>query len=89
MVRMYVRHPVKDYAVWRKGYEDLDPTRQKMGVKDDAVYRSVDDGNDVTAWHDFDTIDAARAFASSSELKEAMMNAGVAGQPSIWFVEQA
>jgi hypothetical protein len=43
------------------------------------VYRDVDDGNDVTAWHDFNNLEAAKAFANSTELKAAMKGAGVIG----------
>ncbi len=89
MVRMFVRHQVGDYATWRKGYDDFDEKRSTMGVSGHAVYRSVEDGNDVTAYHDFDSIDAARSFAGSNDLKEAMQQAGVVGAPQIWFVEEA
>ena len=89
MVRMFVRHQVDDYATWRKGYDDFDEKRRTMGVSGHAVYRSVDDGNDVTAYHDFDSIDAARSFAGSDDLRQAMQQAGVVGAPQIWFVEEA
>jgi hypothetical protein len=32
-------------------------------------------------------VDAATAFANSEDLKSAMMEAGVAGPPEIWFSE--
>jgi len=86
---MFVRHQVGDYATWRNGYDDFDEKRSTMGVSEHAVYRSVDDGNDVTAYHDFDSIDAARSFAGSDDLREAMQHAGVVGAPQIWFVEEA
>jgi hypothetical protein len=89
MVRMMVRHPVRDYAAWRKEYDDFDATRQGMGVTAAAVFQSVDDPNDVTVTHDFATAEAARAFADSAELESAMENAGVAGPPTIWFVNGA
>ena len=60
-----------------------------MGVTGHAVFQSVDDPNDVTVWHDFDSADAARSFASSSELREAMQRAGVRGEPQVWFVNPA
>jgi hypothetical protein len=85
MVRMFVHHRVNDYLAWRKGYDAFEPERTRLGVRGHAVYRGVDDGNDVTAWHDFDDIEAARAFAGSGELKAAMKGAGVAGAPTIWF----
>jgi hypothetical protein len=48
--------------------------------------RSVDNPNDVTVSHDFKTSEAAKAFASSLNLKNAMQNAGVKSAPQIWFV---
>ena len=85
MVRMFVRHNVHDYAAWRKGYDAFEPTRIKLGAQGHGVYRDVDDGNDVTAWHDFNNLEAARAFANSSELKAAMRGAGVIGAPTVWL----
>jgi hypothetical protein len=85
MVRLFVRHKVHDYAAWRKGYDNFEPTRIKMGAQGHAVYRDVDDGNDVTAWHDFDNLEAAKAFANSTELSTVMKGAGVIGPPTVWL----
>ncbi len=89
MVRLFVRHNVGDYEAWRKAYDEFDAQRRPMGVTDDAVFQAIDNPNDVTVWHDFDSADAARAFASSQELKDAMQHAGVQGQPQVWFVSPA
>ena len=89
MVRLYVRHPVTDYAAWRQVYDAFDAERQTFGVTGHAVYRALDDGNDVTVWHDFATREAAEAFAGSDRLREVMHRAGVAGEPTIWFVSEA
>jgi opacity protein-like surface antigen len=88
-VRMYVRHEVNDYATWRKNYDAFKAERNKMGVIGAAVYRSVDNPNDVTVTHDFKTPDKAKAFASSTRLKEVMEKAGVKGAPQIWFTTRA
>ncbi len=89
MVRLFARHPVNDYATWRVAYDDFDATRTEMGVTGHAVYQSVDDPNDVTLWHDFDTRDAAEAFISSDQLKSAMQDAGVAGPPTLWITNES
>jgi quinol monooxygenase YgiN len=88
-VRMFVRHEAADYAVWRKGYDDFDAARRKLGVTAQAVYRGADDPNDITASHDFKSADAAKAFAASPELKAAMQKAGVTSAPTIWFTTRA
>src|SRR5215211_4189393 len=89
MVRLFIRHPVADYTAWRQVYDGFDEERRGMGVTGHAVYQSVDDPNDVTAWHDFETREQAESFASSDRLREAMTEAGVEGQPSIWFGTEA
>ena len=89
MVRLFVRHNVADYEAWRKAYDEFDAERGPMGVKGDAVFQSIDNSNDVTVWHDFDTAQAAQAFASADKLKNAMQLAGVQGEPQIWFVTTA
>jgi quinol monooxygenase YgiN len=88
-VRIYIRHDVTDYAAWRKTYDAFDAKRRKMGVTGQAVYRSIDDENDVTVTHDFTNAEKAKAFASSPDLKAAMENAGVKGAPQIWFTTRA
>jgi hypothetical protein len=86
---MFVRHQVADYPAWRSAYDSLDETRASMGVTGDAVFVSTVDERDVTAWHDFASEDAAQAFASSPELRDAMGRAGVQGAPQIWFTTPA
>ena len=85
MATLFVRHPVADYAEWRRVYDSIGAMQKAGGVVADSVYQSVDDPNDVTVTHDFATIEAARAFVSSRDLKAAMEKAGVSGAPAIWF----
>lgn len=89
MVRMFVRHPVQDFTTWKQAYDDFDAERAEWGVRDDAVFQSVDDPNDVTVWHDFDDVDSAREFAGSERLRQVMSSAGVAGEPTIWYTNPA
>lgn len=86
---MFVRHQVTDFAKWRQAYDDFHATQRRLGVTADAVYRSAEDPNEVTVTHDFASLDAAKKFIASDELKQAMEQAGVAGQPTIWFADRA
>lgn len=89
MVRMFVRHPVADFAKWKQTYDSFDKERKGMGVVGDAVFKSADDPHDVTVWHDFKTLESARQFAQSDRLREVMSTAGVSGEPTIWFTGPA
>ena len=89
MATLFVRHTVADYAAWRRIFDDFGPTQEALGVTDKAVYRAADDANDITVTHDFATLESARAFAGSPELKAAMHDAGVTSAPTIWFMTRA
>ena len=88
-VRMFVRHEVADYAVWRKAYDSFAPMQKKMGVIYKTVYQSTDDPNDVTVIHDFHSLEAAKAFAASPDLKAGMEKSGVKGAPQIWYTTRS
>ena len=89
MVRMFIRHVVKDYRVWRRAYDAFDQERSGMGVTGHAVYRAVASPSEVTVSHDFASVRKAKAFAESPRLREVMKGAGVKGKPTIWFVKPA
>jgi quinol monooxygenase YgiN len=89
-VRMFVHHQVTDYSTWRKSYDAFQiKTASKKGVIAQAVYQAVDDPNDVIAYHDFASLEKAKAFAASDELKAAMQSSGVKSKPDVWFTMRA
>ena len=89
MATLFVRHTVADYAAWRHIFDSFAPMQEALGVTDKAVYQAADNANDVTVTHEFATLEAARAFAGSPELKAAMHDAGVTSAPTIWFATRA
>jgi hypothetical protein len=89
MIRLFVRHQVADYEKWRKVYDGFDAERTTMGVRGQKVFRSAEDGNDVTIWHDFADLETAKEFAASSKLREKMNASGVVGEPQSWFTREA
>ena len=89
MVRIFIRHSVRNYGAWRRAYNAFDKERKGMGVKGHAVFRAVAKPNDITIWHDFATLAKAKKFAANPRLKEVMKGAGVASAPIIWFVKTA
>ena len=87
--RLFAHHEVADYAAWRKAFNAFAPTQKKLGVVGTSVYRSADNANDVTVIHDFASVDKAKAFAASPELKAAMEKAGVKGAPQVWITTKS
>ena len=72
-----VRHRVADYDAWKAVYDNYAPIQAEHGVRAHLVMRSLDDRNEVTVAHTFDSIDIAKAFFAMPELRKAMGEAGV------------
>ena len=89
MVTLIVHHKVQNYSTWRKIFDDHDKTRKEFGSTGFQVYQSVSDPNDITAITDWTSVEAAKAFAASPSLKEAMQKAGVISQPEMMFLVKA
>ncbi|MDH3746031.1 MAG: cyclase [Acidobacteriota bacterium] len=88
MAILFVRHDVANFGTWKQAYDDFDAERKTMGVTGDGVYQADGNPNDVTAYHEFETMEQAKAFAGSERLKEVMTDAGVQGEPAIWFANR-
>ncbi len=85
MVLLLARHPVQDVAKFKEGYNGAEAkaVRDRHGVKNDAVYNTPEDANDVLVIHYFDSAEQAGAFLADPGLGEAMQALGVAGEPHI------
>lgn len=88
MATLYVHHKVADYGQWRGVYDALRAKRQEYGETGERVLRAVNNPNELMALVEFGTADQARAWATSSDLKEGMKNAGVVTQPDILILEE-
>lgn len=89
MATLIVHHKVQNYSAWRRAFDDHDKARQEFGSTGFQVFQSASDPNDVTALTNWPSIDAAKAFATSDSIKEAMKNAGVISQPEVTFLIEA
>lgn len=88
MATLFVRHDVKDFGAWKAAYDAFDSERKTMGVTGHGVFQADGNPNEVTVFHEFDNMDAAKKFTGSARLKEVMEGAGVVGSPVIWFTNE-
>ena len=89
MYNMLVHHQVKNFAEWKKVFDSVVDLRKRSGELSANIYRSESDPNDITAIFKWDSLANAHKYAQSPELKAAMEKAGVEGQPSIFFLNEA
>lgn len=90
MILLLARHKVANAEKFLEGYtgSDAATVRAKYGVKDDAVWATVQDNNDVLVVHHFDTKEQANAFVAAEELKAAMEALGVQESPRLQVFER-
>lgn len=87
MALMVVLHRVADYDAWRKVYDEFESGQAAGGVTREEVHQEPDDPNNVLVLHYFDSVEKAREFVASDDLKDAMKRAGVEGQPRVEVYE--
>jgi heme-degrading monooxygenase HmoA len=86
---MVVCHKVKDYAQWKRAFDKyIESFSRKYGLGEVHVCRNADDANEIILSTEVEDIARAREFAKSSELKEAMKEAGVTKETGIWFLDE-
>jgi hypothetical protein len=88
MAFLLVRHKVRDFASWKSGYDAHQPKRTEAGLTEKYLLRSVDDANEVVLLFEAKDLDRAKAFASSTELREKMQEVGVIDKPDIYFLDK-
>ncbi len=89
MIHVLIHHKVADYGRWKAAFDGHLNTRKSRGELGFRLFQSVEDPRDVTVLSDWDSVEHARRFMESNELRDAMQNAGVQGTPDVRFVEDA
>ena len=84
-----VKHKVEDYDKWRQVFDSFEEYRKSKGEKLFQIYRNSEDTNEVFGLFEWENVESAKEFMGSDELKAKMKEAGVVGEPAIYFVEKA
>ncbi len=85
---MLVRHKVKDFTAWKRGYDADLPNRIEAGLTEKHLFRGEKDMNEVITLFEARDLVLARKFAESPNLREAMEKAGVIDKPDIYFLHE-
>ncbi len=88
MPTMLVHHQVRDFAKWKPFFDRDEPRRKSSGSKGSRVFQNPENPNDVFILFEWDTLENAKKFGMSEDLKKVMEQAGVTGQPHIHFLHE-
>jgi hypothetical protein len=83
--RVRANFKVKDWAIWRKSFDDNKQFRVDAGLVDRAVGHNIDDNHQVSVVYVVNDMAKAEEFAKSPGLKERMEKGGVEGAPTIFY----
>jgi len=89
MASMLIQHKVEDFAAWKKVFDASIGLRTSNGELSAQIFRDASDPNSLTILNKWNSLENARKFAQSPELKAAMEKAGVAGLPTVSFLNEA
>ena len=88
MYRVFVRHEVKDFDAWHKGYREYYSIQKDLNMVSDAVQHDVEDSGKLTVIHDFASMDDVNRYMSLPNLKALMEKVGMVGEPEIWVTQK-
>jgi hypothetical protein len=83
---LLIRHKVKDFPVWKEGYDAHLPKRAEAGLTEQYLLRGDSDPNEVILLFEVQDLGRAKAFSESADLRERMQQLGVVGQLDLYFL---
>ena len=89
MVHVLVHHKVADFNRWKEAFDTHIIARKRAGQIGFHVFHNMEDARDLFLLLDWESVDQAKKFMSSGELRERMQQAGVEGIPEIQYLEDA
>ena len=93
MAHVLVRVKVESYRLWRPVFDEGDAARKAAGaIGEPQVFRSGDDPWEVIVLLEWDELENARQFFGfperSDRFLEAIKQAGVTDEPTVFFLSQ-
>ncbi len=86
MFKIFVRHTLEDYAVWKELFDGHDEVRKSHGCTGVSVFRNAENSNEVLVETVWENKEGAMEFMHDPSLKETMEKARVIGAPEFSFV---
>jgi len=83
---MLIRHKVRDFSQWKRGYHAHLPKREEAGLTEKYLLRGAKDPDEVIILFEAKDINRAEDFAGSADLRETMRKVGVVDKPNIYFL---
>jgi hypothetical protein len=84
-VFLTISHEIKNYDSWKTVYDKFDAQRKEAGIFELFIKKDLSNSNSITVFAEVTNLEKAKAFMSSTSLKDGMKEAGVTSPPNIIF----
>ncbi len=88
MAYLMFRGKVKDYEKWKPVFDKMASIRKEYGSKGGHLFRMADNPNEPVILLEWESIEKARKYTQSEDIKRAMERGGVIGKPEFYFLEE-
>lgn len=88
-VFLTISHEIKNYDSWKVVYDKFDAQRKDAGIFELFIKKDLSNSNSITVFAEVTNLEKAKAFMSSTSLKDGMKEAGVTSPPTIVFSKSA
>ena len=88
MPYVLIRHKVTDFDSWQPIFDDHRRARESAGSTGGQIFQSAEDPTEVVVLLEWDSIEDARRFIHSKDLREAMTRSGVSDAPDMLVLEK-
>ncbi len=88
MINVLIHHEVADYLAWKAVFDSAFDWRRKHGERSCRIFRSAGNVNDLTLFFEWESMETARSFIASDELKAKMASAGVKQPTRVDFLTE-
>jgi heme-degrading monooxygenase HmoA len=88
MAHIFVKHKVANYNAWKSTFDAFIETRRARGEKSFQILHPENEPNNLLLMFEWNSLENARSFMTSEELKNAMKQAGVVEEPQIQFLNE-
>jgi hypothetical protein len=83
-----LRHKIGEFSRWQAYYDSHAPARRKAGAREIFLLRNLNDPKEIFLLCQVDDVGKAEEFMASDDLHDTMRQAGVVGNPDIYYLEK-
>ena len=86
MPMIAVQFTIRDYAKFRSHFDKEKPLRDKAGIVSSQIFRGADNDKEILVLSGTTDLEKAREAIEGQEIRNAMREAGVVGNPKVFVV---